>query len=249
MSGHSKWSQIKRKKGVTDQARGRVFSKLAKEITVAAKEGGGSIEGNARLRAIVEEARGENMPQDNIKRAIQKGTGELPGVSYEAITYEGYGPGGVAVLVETLTDNKKRSAAEMRNIFSKHGGNMAEAGAVGWLFHRKGIFSIDQKMVGEEELIALALDAGAEDVKSDESTYEVVAPPTEFEKVKKALAEKKISCLSADLTMVPSTSVRLEGRPAEQCMELMEALEEHDDVQNVFANFDIPDTVLASSQP
>ena len=248
MSGHSKWSQIKRKKGVTDQARGRVFSKLAKEITVAAKEGGGSIEGNARLRAVVEEARSENMPQDNIKRAIQKGTGELPGVSYEAIMYEGYGPGGIAVLVETLTDNKKRSAAEMRNIFSKHGGNMGEAGCVGWMFHRKGIITIERAAVSEESLMEIALEAGAEDVKSDESIFEVVTEPANFEKVKKALQDKKIPLASADLTMLPSNSIRLEGHPAETCLSLMEAFEEHDDVQNVFANFDISDQVLASQK-
>lgn len=247
MSGHSKWAKIKRKKSVGDQQRGKLFSKLIREITVAAKDGGGNIDANAKLRQVVDKAKEANMPADNIKRAIQKGTGELEGASYEEITYEGYGPGGVAIIVRTLTDNRKRTASDMRAIFTRYGGNMGETGCVGWMFTKKGVISIDKKNLDEETVLEMALDAGAEDVKTEEDSYEILTSVENFEKVKLAFQKKNINFNSTEISMVPSTVVPLTGKDAEHCLNLVEALEEDDDVQEVFANFDVPESILEST--
>lgn len=244
MSGHSKWATTKRKKGAIDAKRGKVFTKISKEITVAAKIGGGDPDGNPRLRLAIIKSKEVNMPADNVKRAIQRGTGELPGMSYEEAIYEGYGPGGVAVLMEVLTDNKNRSVADIRHIFGKCGGNMGEAGCVSWMFEKKGYIVVDKAKADEDRLMALALEAGAEDFTSDESSYEVITAPGDFETVKKALADAKVEMDSAEVTMVPQSYVALEGKEAEQMVRLMDTLEDHDDVQNVYANFDIPDEVM-----
>ena len=248
MSGHSKWATTKRKKALIDSKRGKMFTKLIREIMVAAKDGGGSIEGNARLRGVVDKAKAINMPADNIKRAIQKGTGELEGATYEEIVYEGYGPGGVAVLVEVLTDNKNRAAAEIRNIFSKNNGNMGEQGSVGWMFKKKGYLTVPKQGVQEDDLLGLALDAGAEDMASEGDTFDITTSLQDLEKVKKALAAKGITTASSEVTMVPSSTVKLEGKPAEQMLRLMEVLEDNDDVQNVYANFDIPESVMEAME-
>ena len=239
MSGHSKWSTIKRKKGKADAARGKVFTKLIKELTVAARDGGGDRDANARLRSAVQAAKAANMPAANIEKAIKKGTGELPGVSYEEVKYEGYGPGGVAVLVETLTDNKNRAVSDVRNIFARHGGNLGEVGCVGWMFDRRGVIQVDRGKVDEDQLLEVALDAGASDMSSEEDYFEVVTPFEKFDAVRKALDGKNIPMNQADLTMIPQTTIKLEGRQAEQMLKLMEDLEDHDDVQKVYANFDI----------
>jgi YebC/PmpR family DNA-binding regulatory protein len=244
MSGHSKWSQIKRKKGVADAKRGQVFTKLIKEITVAARFGGGDPEGNARLRTAIAAAKAENMPKDNIERAIKKGTGELEGVTYEEFPYEGYGPGGAAVLVEVLTDNKNRTTAEVRHIFSRSGGNLGEAGSVAWMFHKKGYIVIDKKAVDEDKLMEVVLDVGAEDIETSDKEYEVTTDPQKLDAVKKALEKAKIKYQVAELTMYPQSTVQLDGKHAEQMLRLMEQLEEHDDVQKVYSNFDIPDSVV-----
>ena len=244
MSGHSKWSSIKHKKGKADAARGKIFTKLIKELTVAAREGGGDPDGNPRLRTAILAAKAANMPAANIERAIKKGTGELPGVSYEEIKYEGYGPGGVAVLVETLTDNKNRAVSEIRRIFAMHGGNLGEVGCVGWMFERKGIIQVDKGKVDEEELMMTVLDAGALDMNSEEDDFEIITPFDKFEAVKSALDEKKIPYSQADLTMIPQTTIKLESKQAEQMLKLMETLEDHDDVQKVFANFDITTEIM-----
>ncbi|HED00827.1 MAG TPA: YebC/PmpR family DNA-binding transcriptional regulator [Proteobacteria bacterium] len=245
MSGHSKWSTIKRKKGATDAKRGKIFTKLAKEIIVAARLGGGDINMNPRLRAAVADARTENMPKDNIERAIKKGTGELEGQSYEEVIYEGYGTGGVAVLVESVTDNKNRTVSDIRYIFSKNGGNMGENGCVAWLFDKKGLITVDKKAVNEEKLMDIALEAGAEDVREQEEEYEVVTPASDFEAVKKALNDQKVPYLAAEITMLPKTTVQIEDeKQAQQVLRLMEALEDYDDVQHAYANFDIPDAIL-----
>ena len=247
MSGHSKWATTKHKKGAADAKRGKVFTKITKELTVAAKLGGGNPDGNPRLRTAVEKAKEANMPQDNIKRAIQKGTGELPGVSYEEITYEGYGPGGVALLIECLTDNKNRSVSEVRHVLSKLNGSMGETGCVSWMFHQKGYIVVDKTAAGEDELMSLALDAGAEDmlVDPEEPNYEIITAPGDFENVKKALSDKGIKMEVAELTRLPQTYVKLEGKEAEQMVRLMEALEDLDDTQNVYANFDVPEEAMA----
>jgi YebC/PmpR family DNA-binding regulatory protein len=244
MSGHSKWSTIKRKKGKADAERGKIFTRLIKEITVAAREGGGDPDGNPRLRSAVLAAKASNMPATNIDRAIKKGTGELPGVSYEEIKYEGYGPGGVAVLVETLTDNKNRCVSEIRHLFTDHGGNLGEVGCVGWMFEKKGIIQVEKGKVDEEELMITVLDAGALDMGSEEGYFEIVTPFNRFEAVKQALDDKKIPYLQAELTMIPQTTVKLEGKQAEQMLKLMEGLEDHDDVQKVYANFDIDTEIM-----
>ena len=244
MSGHSKWAGIKHKKAKVDAQRGRIFTKLIKEITVAARVGGGDPEANARLRTAIQNAKAGNMPQDNIQRAIKKGTGELPGVSYEEITYEGYGPGGVAVLVEIMTDNKNRTAPEIRKIFAKNGGNLGESGCVGWMFEKKGLITVDSGKVDEEKLMGIALEAGALDFRTEESTFEVTTSPKEFEKVKNAIAGVGIELSTAEITMLPQTYVKLEGKQAQQMIHLMEELEEQEDVQNVYANFDIPEQVM-----
>jgi YebC/PmpR family DNA-binding regulatory protein len=244
MSGHSKWSSIKHKKGKADAVRGKIFTKLIKEITVAAREGGRDSDGNPRLRTAIQAAKAANMPAANIERAIKKGTGELPGVSYEEIKYEGYGPGGVAVLVEALTDNKNRAVSDIRYIFSVHGGNLGEVGCVGWMFERKGIIQVDKGKVDEEELMITVLDAGALDMTSEEDYFEIITPFDKFEAVKDALDEKKIPYSQAELTMIPQTTIKLESKQAEQMLKLTEALEDHDDVQKVYANFDIATEIM-----
>jgi YebC/PmpR family DNA-binding regulatory protein len=245
MSGHSKWSTIKRKKGAIDSKRGKIFTKLIKEITLAARLGGGDIEGNARLRSAVLAAKEENMPKDNIDRAVKKGTGELGGgVAYEEITYEGYGPAGVAVIVEVMTDNKNRTVAEIRHIFSKHGGNLGENGCVAWMFDKKGSVVFDKKAVDEDALMETALEAGADDVRDQETEWEVITDPLSFESVKKAIDQKGWKYLDSRVGLIPQNTVRLEAGKAEQMMKLMEKLEDNDDVQNVYANFDISDEVM-----
>ncbi len=239
MSGHSKWSTIKRKKEKTDSQRGRMFTKVIKEITVSARDGGGDPETNPRLRAAVQAAKGANMPAANIEKAIKRGTGELPGVTYEQVSYEGYGPGGVALLIETLTDNKNRTVAEIRHILSRHGGNVGEVGCVGWMFDKRGMIYVDKGKADEEQLFLIAVDAGALDVRLESDTYEVTTPFEGFEKVKKALEDENVPFDQAELTMIPQTTVKLEGKEAEQMLKLMEELEDHDDVQKVYANFDI----------
>jgi YebC/PmpR family DNA-binding regulatory protein len=239
MSGHSKWATIKRKKGAEDAKRGKTFTKLIREISVAAKSGGGDPAGNPRLRTVVDKARAANMPQDNIIRAIKKGTGELEGVNYEEQTFEGYGPGGVALMFDVLTDNKNRTVSEIRHLLSKNGGNLGESGCVAWTFAKKGILRFDKKQTTEDQLMEIALDAGAEDIKDEEDTLEVLTDPSHFEVVKKAIETKGLKALEAEVTMIPQNSVRLVGADAEKMVKLMEALEDHDDVQNVYANFDI----------
>jgi YebC/PmpR family DNA-binding regulatory protein len=240
MSGHNKWASIKHKKAATDAKKGKVFTKIIREIVIAAKEGGGSIENNARLRKVIEDAKEANMPQDNIKKAIQRGTGELPGVTYEELNYEGYGPAGVALIVEVTTDNKNRTASEIRKMFSQHNGNLGETGCVGWMFDRKGEIIVEKSASDEEALMNIALEAGAEDFKSDASEYEIITAPADFEKVKNALKEKNIPLQSAEITNIAQTNVKLTGSDAESMLKLMDSLEEHDDVKNVYANFDIP---------
>jgi len=245
MSGHSKWSTIKRKKGAIDSKRGKIFTKLIKEVTLAARLGGGDIEGNARLRAAVLAAKEENMPKDNIDRAIKKGTGELAGgAAYEEVTYEGYGPAGVAVIVEVMTDNKNRTVAEVRHILSKYGGNLGENGCVAWMFDKKGNIVIDKKTVGEDALMEVAIEAGADDVRDQETEWEVITEPTAFETVKKAIDQKGWKYIDASVGMIPKNTVKLEAGKAEQMLKLMEKLEDNDDVQNVYANFDISDEVM-----
>ena len=244
MSGHNKWSKIKHVKEAADAKKGAVYTKLIKEITASAREGGGNTDSNSKLRMFIAKAKEQNMPLDNIERAIKRGTGELPGVVYETVNYEAYGPGGVAILIDTLTDNKNRCSAEIKNILSKKGGNMAGAGSVSWMFSKKGSIVVDKATVKEDDLIAL-MDAGAEDVKSDDSTtYEVVTSAANLEKVKSAMQAANIPFTSAEVTMVPSSEVKVAGDAAKQLLNLIEALEEHDDVQNVYANFDIPDEVF-----
>jgi YebC/PmpR family DNA-binding regulatory protein len=245
MSGHSKWSTIKRKKGAIDAKRGKAFTKIIKEITLAARIGGGDVEGNSRLRQAVMAAKEENMPKDNIERAIKKGLGSGEGAAnYEEVTYEGYGPGGVAILVEIMTDNKNRTVAEIRHILSKHGGNLGENGCVAWIFNKKGSIVIDKKIIDEDALMELALEAGAEDVTSEGNEFEVITDPASFEKVRKAIDAKGIKHLEARIGMIPSNTVKLEANKAEQMLKMMEKLEDNDDVQNVYANFDIDDDVM-----
>lgn len=244
MSGHSKWSTIKRKKGKLDAERGRIFTRLIKEITVAARHGGGDAEANPRLRTAVDTAKKANMPADNIKKAIQKGTGELPGVSYDEITYEGYGPGGVAVFIEVLTDNKNRTVAEIRHTFSKHHGNLGENGSVGWIFERVGLIEIPAGDTDEDTMMMTALEAGASDVSLSDDTYEVRTAFGDLYTVKESLEKAGLVPGDARVAMIPRTTVALDGKPAEQMLKLMEALEDHDDVQNVYANFDISEEVM-----
>ena len=247
MSGHSKWATIKHKKGAADAKRGKVFTKLIKELMVAARMGGGNPEGNPRLRAALLAAKAENMPKDNIDRAIKKGTGELEGVNYEEFAYEGYGPAGVAVLVNIMTDNRNRAASEVRHIFSRNSGNLGEAGCVAWMFNKKGSIVFDKKAMPEEELIELALEAGAEDVKDQEDQFEVITSPEDFLNVKAAFDDRELKYELAEITMSPQTTVRIEDpKTAQQLLRLMDALEDSDDVQNVYANFDIPDQIIES---
>ncbi len=248
MSGHSKWASIKHKKGAADAKRGQLFTKLTKELTAAAKASGGDPDTNPRLRLALAKAKEGNMPKDNIERAVKKGTGELPGVVYEEVMYEGYAPGGVAVLVEALTDNKNRTTAEVRNLFTKHGGNMAGAGSTAWIFHKKGYIVVDKKAVAEEKLMDLALGAGAEDLKTEGASYEVITEQKEFDAVKGALAQAGIAWLSAEMTMLPGSTVPVrDEESARKVLAFVEALEEHDDVNHAHANFDIPDEILAAA--
>ncbi len=240
MSGHNKWASIKHKKSANDARRGKIFTKLIKEITVAARLGGGDPASNPRLRAAILAAKAENMPKENIERGIKKGTGELEGVNYEESIYEGYGPGGAAVLVESLSDNKNRSVAEIRHIFSKNGGNLGAAGCVAWMFKKKGYLAIERTAVSEEALMEKALEAGAEDVREEGDVYEVITAPEDFEAVKVALDELKVPYVSAEITMLPQNTTELTGKEAEQMVRLMEMLEDCDDVQKVYTNADIP---------
>jgi YebC/PmpR family DNA-binding regulatory protein len=246
MSGHSKWAGIKHKKAKVDAQRGRMFTKVIREITVAARVGGGDPGGNPRLRTAIQAARAVNMPADNIDRAIKKGTGELEGVSYEEITYEGYGPGGVAVLVQVLTDNRNRTVGEIRKLFSRHGGSLGESGCVAFLFEKKGYVQVEASKVDEDRLMSVALEAGAEDMVREESMFAVTTAPRDFEPVRDAMVKSGIQPVSAEITMLPKSTLKLDGKPAEQMLRLMEELEEHDDVQHVYANFDIPEEIMAA---
>ncbi len=239
MSGHNKWSTIKHKKGAADAKRGKMFSKLIKEISIAARMGGGDLDGNPRLRTAVNTARAANMPKENIDRAIKRGTGEIEGVIYEEMTYEGYGPGGVAVIMEVLTDNKNRTVAEVRHIFDKYSGNLGESGCVAWMFDKKGVVAVSAQGLTEDDVMELALDAGAQDVKSEGHTFEITAEPTDFEAVRKAVEGKGWKVEFAEISMIPQNTVKLEGKRAEQMLKMMDALDDNDDTQKVFANFDI----------
>ncbi len=247
MSGHSKWHSIKHKKGALDAKRGKLFTKFIKEITVAARYGGGDPDGNARLRKAILDAKAGNMPNDTIDRAIRRGTGEEEGVNYEEITYEGYGPGGVALLIESMTDNRNRTVAEIRHIFSKNGGNLGESGSVGWLFEKKGYIVVDKATKSEEELFELAIEAGADDLRDDEDNFEIITAPDAFEGVLNAVKTAGIEPQVAEVEMVPQNYIKLEGADARQMLKLMEALEDHDDVQKVSANFDISEADMAAA--
>ncbi|MBN1351858.1 YebC/PmpR family DNA-binding transcriptional regulator [candidate division KSB1 bacterium] len=239
MSGHSKWATIKRKKGKADAERGRVFTRLIKEITVAARHGGGDQSANPRLRSAVAAGKAANMPQSNIDRAIKKGTGELPGVVYEEVVYEGYGPGGVALLIESLTDNKNRTVSDVRHVLSKYGGNLGEAGCVAWMFEKKGVISLPATGIDEDELMMLVIDAGAEDLRSEDDMYEITVKPEQLEDVQQILEENNLSFESAEISQVPKNTVKLEGTQAERFLKLLDKLEDLDDIQNVYSNFDI----------
>jgi len=245
MSGHSKWATIRRKKERTDSARSKVFSKLIKEITIAARMGKGDIEGNPRLRTAIETAKSANMPASNIERAIKKGTGELPGVSYEEITYEAYGPGGTALLIEIMTDNRNRTLSEIRHLLTKNGGNLGETGSVGWMFSRLGLVTIPTEGVDEDKLFMVALEAGADDIKHMDDTFEIVSPPEKLEDIRSALVDGSYKVETAEVAQVPQTDVLVEGNQARQVLRLMESLEDHDDVQKVWSNFDVPEEMLA----
>ncbi len=244
MSGHSKWATIKHKKGKTDAARGKLFSKLSRAITVAARDGGPDPAMNIALANAIEKAKAESVPKDNIERAIQRGVGGAEGASYESIVYEGYGPAGVAIIVEVLTDNRNRSAAEVRNIFSKHGGQLAQPGAVAWGFERRGSIVVDGTKYDEDDIMTAAIEAGADDVEQDGAQFQVLTQPSDFAAVRDALTAAGIEPDSADLTMIPKNTVKLEENDARKTMKIMDALEDSDDVQEVYANFDIPEDVL-----
>jgi YebC/PmpR family DNA-binding regulatory protein len=248
MSGHNKWSSIKHKKGAADAKRGKIFTKLIKEITVAARMGGGDINANPRLRSAVLAAKAQNMPKENLERAIKKGTGEIEGVNYEELSYEGYGPGGVAVMVECMTDNKNRTIADVRHIFAKAGGNIGTDGCVSWMFAKKGLISVDKSKATEERLMEVGLDAGAEDVRDEGDTFEIITAPEEFETVRAAVESAGIECESAEVTMIPQNQTRVEGKDAEQMLKFMDALDDCDDVQKFYTNADIPDEVLNAMQ-
>jgi len=239
MSGHSKWATIKHKKGALDAKRGKIFTRLIKEITVAAKAGGGDVDSNPRLRTAVAAAKAENMPADNIKRAIQRGTGELPGALYEEITFEGYGPGGVALIVQVTTDNRNRTVSEIRHAFGKNGGNLGETGSVGWMFHKKGYIVVPKSAVKEDDLMAVVLEAGGDDIRDDGENWEVMTEPAAFEAVLNAIKQAKIVTTMAEVSLVPQNYIKLEGNAANQMIRLLEAIEDHDDVQHVYSNFDV----------
>ena len=247
MSGHSKWHTIKHKKGAADAKRGKVFTRIIKELTVAARNGGGDPEMNPRLRTIVADAKANNMPRENIERAIRRGTGEEPGVTYEEVTYEGYGPGGVALMIETLTDNKNRTVGEIRHLLGKHAGNLAAENSVAWMFSRKGQIVVEKGKVDEDKLLAAALDAGADDMNDDESGWEIVCAPERFEAVRDAVKALGVEPASAAVAMVPQNYIKLVGKEAQQMLKLMEAIEDHDDVQHVWANFDVEEKEIEAS--
>ena len=247
MSGHSKWHSIKHKKGALDAKRGKLFTKFIKELTVAARTGGGDPDANARLRKAISDAKAGNMPNDTIDRAIRRGTGAEEGVNYEEITYEGYGPGGVALLIEAVTDNRNRTVAEIRHMFSKNGGNLGEAGSVGWLFEKKGYIVVEKAAKPEEELFDIAIEAGADDLRDDEDNFEIITSPENFEKVQEAIKSAGIEPQVAEVSMVPQTYVQLAGNDARQMLKLMETIEDHDDVQKVYANFDIDEADMAAA--
>jgi YebC/PmpR family DNA-binding regulatory protein len=245
MSGHSKWHTIKHKKGAIDAKRGKIFTKLIKEITVAARTGGsGDVDSNARLRKAVNDAKGQNMPNDTIERAIKRGTGELEGVNYDEITYEGYGPSGVAIMVETMTDNRNRTVAELRHLFSKNGGNLGEAGSVAWMFDKKGYIVVDKAARSEEDLFDIAIEAGADDLQDDGDVFEILTAPDSFEAVSEALKKAGIDLQAAEVSMIPQNYIHLEGSEAKQMLKLYEALDDNDDVQKVYANFDIDESEM-----
>jgi YebC/PmpR family DNA-binding regulatory protein len=247
MSGHSKWATIKHKKAATDAKRGKAFTKIIRELTIAARTGGGDPITNPRLRTAISAAKNENMPNDNIERAIQRGTGQLEGEMLEEVTYEGYGPGGVGMLVQVVTGNRNRAASEIRHMFSKNGGNMAETGAVGWMFHRKGDISVPKEAADEDKMMGIVLDAGADDLRDDGSFWEVVTPPEKMEKVRDALVAGGITPASAEVAFVPQNYVKLTGQQAQQMLRMMETMEEHDDVQHVYANFDIDEKEIQAA--
>jgi YebC/PmpR family DNA-binding regulatory protein len=247
MSGHSKWHTIKHKKGAADAKRGKVFTRIIKELTVAARSGGGDPGSNPRLRTIIAEAKSVNMPADNIKKAIQRGTGELPGVTYEEITYEGYGPGGAALIIETMTDNKNRTVGELRHLLEKYNGNLASSNAVAWMFSKKGYVVVDKKSADEEKLLSAALDAGADDMADDGDTWEITSEPSAFEAVRDAVKGLGVEPATAQVAMIPQNYVKLEGKEASQMIKLMDVLEDHDDVQHVWSNFDISEREIEAS--
>ena len=244
MAGHSKWANIKHRKGAQDAVRGKIFTKLNREIMVAARMGGGDVDSNPRLRQAIAKARSANMPMQNIERAIKKGTGDLEGVSYEEITYEGYGPAGVAVLVETLTDNRNRTVSEVRSAFTKNNGNLGEAGCVSWIFQMSSYFVFSMEGIDGDHLVEVALEAGADDINEEGSEYEVTGPPENFDAIKTAFEEAELAFLVGEVTMLPQNVIKLDDKQAVQTLKLVEALEDSDDVQKVFANFDIPDSVM-----
>jgi YebC/PmpR family DNA-binding regulatory protein len=247
MSGHSKWHTIKHKKGAADAKRGKVFTRIIKELTIAARNGGGDVDANPRLRTVVAEAKSVNMPADNIKRAIQRGTGELPGVSYEEATYEGYGPGGAAVIIEVLTDNKNRTVGEIRHLLTKHNGNLGESNSVAWMFSKKGYIVVEKNGVDEENLLNTVLEAGGDDLRDDEDNWEIISEPAAFEGVRDAVKGLGIEPVSAEIAMLPQNYIKLEGKEASQMVKLMETLDEHDDVQHVWSNFDIEEKEIEAS--
>lgn len=248
MAGHSKWAQIKRKKAVTDARRGHLWTKLLKEVTVAARLGGGDPDGNPRLRSAVQEAKSSNVPNDNIDRAIRRGTGDLAGVSYEEITYEGYAPGGVAILVEALTDNRNRTVAELRHLFAKNGGNLGETGCVAWMFRKRGLFAIDRGEMTEEAFMELALELDAADISIEDDAFEIYSEPEDYASIRESLEQKRVALMTSELAMLPQNLVEVDGDVAPSVLRLMEALEEHDDVQSVWANLDIDAGVLAGQE-
>ena len=244
MSGHSKWAGIKHKKAVIDAKRGKAFTKLVKEITVAAKEGGGNPDSNPRLRTAILNAKAQNVPNDKIETGILRGTGQLPGLTFEELLYEGYGPGGVAIIVEVVTDNKNRSVSDMRYFFSKNGGNLGENNSVVWMFDKKGLITIDKDKANEDDLLAIALEAGAEDIEVSDDSYEILTTPEDFENVKDAIQKAGLETVLAEVTMIPQSTIQVDGKEAHQVLKLIEILEDYDDTQKVHANFDIPDEII-----
>ena len=248
MSGHSKWATIRRKKEKTDAARGKIFTKLIKEISVAARTGGGDETGNPRLRTAVLAAKAANMPASNIERAIKKGTGELPGTVYEEVVYEGYGPGGAALLINTVTDNRNRTVSEIRHLLSKRGGSMGETGSVNWMFERRGYLTISAEATNEDDLLELLLDYGVHDIRLEDNMFEIICDPEDLETVKKVLEDVQLEPISAEISMIPQSTVKVEGQQAVSLLQLMEDLEDHDDVQNVFSNFDIDESIMKTAE-